>query len=124
MYNGKHDFSHFDRAIEEGADVAVFDIDNTITRSDIGGLYFYLKKKQFRSKILWTVWILLFSIFRLPIYLLIDKVNRGKCQQLVYKLYLQFDKRTIESGTKEYFEEFLRNRFICYTHDLVFYLKK
>ena len=117
------DFSYFRQLIDKGVTDAVFDIDNTITKSNIGDLYMFLRRKNASNKTVWALWYIFFVTTYVPFYYTVDRFDRAKCQVLIFKLYRQYSASDIENGSAILFRQFLSKRFIAYVHDLVFYLK-
>ena len=121
--NTTYDFSYFDELVEKGVTHAVFDIDNTITKSNIVQLYLFMKKREARSKFTWLLWFVFFCVTYAPFFMVMDKIDRARCQRLIYKLYRPYSKQTLDSEAKALFDEVLSHRFIHYVHDLLIHLK-
>lgn len=109
-----------DKLTKEGIKYAIVDVDNTITKSNVLDLFLFLQKK--RLKFLYKPWIVFF-ITKVPIYLLLDLINRELFQKAFYKNYKKYTHNDLNEGGAELFNEILKNRFIQDVHDLIFYLK-
>jgi phosphoserine phosphatase len=106
-----------------GIEFAIFDVDNTITRSNILELYFYIKKDKFKIKALYFLWFGFFVISHIPIYLTLDFFSREKFQRTFYKNYRNTNLDEINRNAKNLFENVLKKKFIKDVHDLLFCFK-
>ncbi len=56
----------------DGVKYAIFDVDNTITKSNILELYIYSKRKKVGNSKIYKLWFIYFVILKVPIYLILD----------------------------------------------------
>ncbi len=119
----RFDFSYFDEILSKGLKLAIFDVEGTLVNSKVTDYYVYIKKKKTTSALLHKIWKLkTFLIFGLY-WLCLDKIDRSLFQCSFYKKLSRISFDELSYYGKHYFEEYLNNRFILYTHDLLFYLK-
>jgi len=122
--NERHDYTYFDRAIQAGARYAVIDIDNTLTWSNIGNLYFYYHRATRRHLLTWLSWFGFTVLPRFPLFLAMDAVDRSTCQLMTYALYRRMGEERIQEYSRELFQRSLRHRFNPCVHDLIPYLQR
>ncbi|NOV00341.1 HAD family hydrolase [Paenibacillus planticolens] len=118
------DFGPMQSAIEHGAKEALIDIDNTLAKAKITDLYMWMKRKEFKSILLWRGWLIYFAICWGPVYLLLDFIHRDWFQRAFYRRFHRYSLCEIETNSVELFESKYKQGFIRYTHDLIFYLKE
>lgn len=63
---------------------AVFDIDDTISKTTILNLYFYLKKKSIGNRFIYKLWLVYFCVTHIPIYLIADAISRDLFQKSLF----------------------------------------
>ena len=93
----------------DGVSVAIIDIDGTVSESNIGNLYFFLKKNELPT-LVWAVWYLYFVCVKYPYYFLLDKRNRALAQQKIYALYSHYDQAYLNQMSERLFNERLSQR--------------
>lgn len=108
--------------IKKGVKNAIFDIDNTITKSNIVDFYLFIKSKHIRNKWCYYLWFGAF-LFTIPGYLMLDFFNRGWFAKMFVNRFSSFSKKDLEQGAKEFFEKKLKKRFIKQVHDMVFFFR-
>ena len=63
---------YIDQLIKKGVNNVVIDVDNTKTRSNVLELFLFIKSTSYKNKFYYYVWLVLFSVSRVPIYLILD----------------------------------------------------
>lgn len=138
--------------IAKGAGQAVFDVDNTIVRTNITELYIYMKLKKMKERMSgfaatdgagdakWEdririklltrffpvrrlLWLSGFALLA-PYYLLLDYFSREAFQRVFYRRYSEFSRSDIERESRQFFQEVLVHRFIPAARDLLVCLKE
>jgi hypothetical protein len=67
---------------------AIFDVDNTLIRTNITEFYFYLRKRRFSGYFGGTkrlLWLAGFALFWAPYYLALDYFDREAFQRAFYR---------------------------------------
>lgn len=114
---------HIDEAIQKGAKYVVIDVDNTITKSNILELYLFLKSRSFKTNYRYYLWLIFFAVTQVPLYIVLDFLNRDWFQRFFYRSYRKNSLKELERYSEELFETKLVLKFIEEIHDLIFYLK-
>lgn len=96
------DQSNIDELVENGLSCAIFDIDGTISDSNIGNLYFFMKRREYGFA-RWVLWYVLFILFRYPYFFLLDKRSRANAQRAIYALYSGYQPDQIEEMAESLF---------------------
>jgi len=117
------DFSYFDGLIDSGLEHAVFDLENTIVRSDVTQLYFYIKKNRASSRNRYLCWKYFMLATCGPIYLGLDFLKREWFQRAFFRRFEEFSPGELDQFASQHHREVLQDRFIPYVHDLIFHLK-
>lgn len=122
--DSKYDFGFFDEFVQNGLKTVIVDIDGTLVNSDITRLYLYIKRKEIQSDILYKLWLAgTYAVYG-PYYKLLDEIDRSMFQKAFYKRYGSYTLEKIRHYSREFFHHELKNNFISYVHDLLFFLKK
>lgn len=116
------DIDRVDALINEGLTCAIFDIDGTISESNIGNLYFYMKRREY-GFMRWLLWFVLFILFRYPYFILLDRRNRAQAQQAIYGLYAGYRSDQIEAMAKELFARKLLPKIYPQVEELIRHLQ-
>lgn len=118
------DFTYIDHLIrDKGVNSAVIDVDNTITKSNIVQFYLFIRKREM-SKAIWPLYFSSFVV-RAPYFILLDSLSRDWFNKLfVLKKFKRYSYSELDEYSRLFFEEKLKSRFIRFTHDLIFHLKK
>lgn len=106
--------------------VAVFDVDNTLVRTNITQFYFYLMKRQgrgIRYRFSYLLLIFSFALFWAPFYLLLDFFDREAFQRAFYRRYSRFTTEEMERLAVPFFDEVLKPKLIPSTSQLVSHFK-
>lgn len=90
--------------------IAIFDLDSTLTKTNIAELLFYIKKKNL-SRYKYYLW-LSSMIPLVPILKFTDKFYRPLVQLVIYNFYLRLSDHEILSNANEFIEVFLDERLI------------
>ncbi len=114
---------YIDELIEKDIKDVVIDVDNTITKSNVLDLLFFIKANSLHT-ILYYLWVSLFFILKGPLYGILDFVNRDWFQKAFYGNYSNYPLKELEDYSKELFARKLQSKFITEIHDLIFYLKR
>lgn len=114
---------HIDDLIQREVNVAVFDVDNTITKSNVLDLYLYIKFQKTKVKMFYYTWFIFFAITHVPIYLVLDFFSRELFQRVFYRKYKKYSVKDINEYSVQLFNKKLKYKFIKDIHDLIFYLK-
>lgn len=123
IQNQQLDIAHLDTLIDKGLTCAIFDIDGTISESNIGNLYFYMKRRE-HGFMRWLLWYLYFIAFRYPYFFLLDKRSRAQAQQAIYGLYSGYRSEQIEAMAKELFQSELLARIYPQVEELIRHLQQ
>jgi phosphoserine phosphatase len=123
MYRSTNLNSFFDNILKHSDCVFIFDVDNTITKSNIIYFYTFLIESKIRNKFFASLWKFLFLIITGPIFLILDLFDRSKVQKIVYTLISIHKFSHIESTAEIYFDKYLKQNFIIEIHDLIHNLK-
>lgn len=113
---------YIDELIEKGITDVVIDVDNTITKSNVLDLLFFIKANSLHT-IRYYLWVAFFFIFKAPLYGTLDFVNRDWFQKAFYGNYSNYPLKELEHYAKGLFVRKLKSKFINEIHDLIFYLK-
>lgn len=124
MNSGKFDFTYFDSLIKAGLKHAVFDLENTVVRSNVTHLYFFAMERRFRSRWRFLLWKYLEIALWGPVYLGLDFLNRNWFQRVFYRRFGSFSLDELSRYGQLHFQEELQFRFHPYVHDLIIYLKE
>lgn len=116
------DFPHIDNLIDNGLTCAIIDIDGTISKSNIGNLYFFIKRDEY-GFIRWLLWYIYFILFRYPFFILLDRRDRAQAQQKIYALYRDYSPGRLEVMSKRLFDDLLVSRLFPQTIELIEYLQ-
>ncbi len=113
----------FDEILKRGVNYAVFDVDNTITKSNIAQFYFFIKRKRLKNTLYWWPF-LLYCASAAPFYLILDLISRDWFNHLfVQRKFRKYTYEQLEIYAEMFFHESLKQQFISPIHDLIFYLK-
>lgn len=123
MYRSTDLNSFFDNILKHSDCVFIFDVDNTITKSNIIYFYVFLIESKIRNKLFASLWKFLFMIITGPIFLMLDLFDRSKVQKIVYTLMSIHKLSHIESAAEIYFHKYLKHNFIIEIHNLIHTLK-
>lgn len=93
----------------------VFDFDGTLARTDITCLYFYLRRRDFRSSVAWNAWRLYILSVYGPFILSLDRFDRALCQKYFFRWYHRYSLDELKGAS----EEFFRDRESCVYNDIV-----
>lgn len=124
VISGPFDDTYWEKLCDTGIRHAVFDVDNTIIRTNITELYFNLRKKANPSNWTYGLELASFVLGPAPYYLWLDFRDRERFQRAFYKRYHPFPLVRLEEEAVDFFERSLKRKFISHIHDLIFYLKK
>lgn len=115
---------YFDELIDRGVNNAVFDVDNTITKSNIAQFYLFIKKKRLNRSVYWWPF-LMYCAIAAPFYLMLDFISRDWFNHLfVQRKFRKYAYEELENYAEMFFNEKLKQQFISPTHDLLYYLKE
>ncbi|GFN32733.1 haloacid dehalogenase-like hydrolase [Paenibacillus xylaniclasticus] len=101
-----------DEWLDCGVRRAVFDVDNTLTRSNVVGFYLFVRSCRMNNKLRYRFWLIWFAISRVPFYILLDFLNRDWFQRIFYRCYRRIPLAELEAYAERYFDEVLRFRFL------------
>lgn len=79
---------YIDELIEKGIEAVVIDVDNTITKSNVLDLLFFIKANSLHT-IQYCLWVSFFFILKGPFYGILDFVNRDWFQKAFYAYHPQ-----------------------------------
>jgi HAD superfamily hydrolase (TIGR01490 family) len=85
---------------------AFFDVDGTLLRGNI--VQHYLDLAIQNRPYLCQIWIILSFVLRIPMYLLLDSINRSIFNQVFYSNYCHFTVDKCQKWSQKYFKKKLR----------------
>lgn len=88
--------------------IAFFDVDGTLLNSTIVHCYLWIRTSSMSSvqKFFWMIGFLPKVVY----YLILDRFNRSRFNQVFYRNYRDMDALQIESSAKDMFNEYLKQR--------------
>lgn len=110
------------KVYEKNFDKAFFDVDSTLTNSNIGHFLYFIKKKEL-GKLEYLLWKLRISLLA-PILFGIDKISRPLAQVVVYQMYTDVGLDKLDKHAEAYYEEELSKQIFPDTHNLLIKLKE
>ncbi len=107
-----------------GVKYAIFDIDGTISRTNIIKTYCFIKRKLAKSRVTFLLWLGLLIVIKVPVYACIDFFSRDLFLKRFYQKFETLKYSELSMLCKEYFCKEVVNLFIPETIELIAKLKE
>jgi phosphoserine phosphatase len=112
-----------DKAVSNGADIALVDVDGTLSNTHIGSYFFYLQR-QIMPRWNYFIWQTSFMTTYYPCLCALDCIDRAHVQKVVFNFYRKFDAELLAASASKYFELRIRGQLYDSVLEILSYLEK